>query len=220
MYFSSIPNIKYDTKPIQYPFSESDYITAKNFFRRYQINPDIFGYATFYKKYSIQDGVKLETIANDYYGEPYYDWVLVLTNNIINPLFGLPLDNWTLEQIIEDKYGETKHNTHHYETLEFKTGEKIDGIEVVGVEGGLTVDNNFYSSAFEYWDGVQFRSVNGTVVSKPISNWEYEIQENEKKREIYILKKNFFKRFINEFKTRNKYTKSSSFLSERLKKTN
>ena len=63
MYFSSIPDIKYDSKPISYPFSESDYTLAKNFFRRYKIDQDVFGYATFYNKYSIQDGFKIENIA-------------------------------------------------------------------------------------------------------------------------------------------------------------
>ena len=64
MYFSLIPNIEYDTKPISYPFSESDFVVAKNFFRRYKISDDIFGYATFYKKYAVKDGDKLENIAN------------------------------------------------------------------------------------------------------------------------------------------------------------
>ena len=30
MYFSLIPDINYDSKPISFPFSESDYITTKN----------------------------------------------------------------------------------------------------------------------------------------------------------------------------------------------
>ena len=59
MYFKSIPNISYDKKPVSYPFSESDRIIAKNFFRRYKLNEDVFGYATFYKKYSVQQGVKI-----------------------------------------------------------------------------------------------------------------------------------------------------------------
>ena len=42
MYFSIIPNLAYDEKPIKYPFSESDFVTAKNFFRRYQVDPDVF----------------------------------------------------------------------------------------------------------------------------------------------------------------------------------
>ena len=44
MYFSLVPDIKYDTKPVNYPFSEADFVTAKNFFRRYTISEDAFGY--------------------------------------------------------------------------------------------------------------------------------------------------------------------------------
>ena len=55
MYFSNIPDIKYDTKPVSYPFSESDYTTAKNFFRRYKINEDIFGYTVLYNKVAVED---------------------------------------------------------------------------------------------------------------------------------------------------------------------
>tara|TARA_B100001094_G_scaffold331906_1_gene401874 strand:+ start:9921 stop:10583 length:663 start_codon:yes stop_codon:yes gene_type:complete len=219
MYFSSIPDIKYDSKPISYPFSESDYTLAKNFFRRYKVDPNIFGYATFYNKYSIQDGFKIENIANEYYGNPLYDWVLILTNNIINPLFGLPLDNYTLQKVIDSKYGDDSNLVHHYETIETESGEVIDGVKVIALKGEMIVDNNFYSSQFTYWNGNEHKSVAGSTVSKPISNHIHEVQENEKKREIYILKKSYFNKFLNEFKTKNKYNKSSKFISSRLKVT-
>ena len=81
MYFKSIPNISYDKKPISYPFSESDRIIAKNFFRRYKLNDDVFGYATFYKKYTMQQGVKIETIAEKYYGDSSLWWYIAKANN-------------------------------------------------------------------------------------------------------------------------------------------
>ena len=74
MYFSLIPNIEYDTKPISYPFSESDFVVAKNFFRRFKIDDNVFGYATFYKKYAVQDGIGIETVANSYYGSPFFQY--------------------------------------------------------------------------------------------------------------------------------------------------
>ena len=83
MYFSLLPDIKYDTKPTSYPFSESDFITTKNFFRRYRIDDDVFGYATFYNKYAVGDGERIENIADAYYGSPFYDWVIILTNNCV-----------------------------------------------------------------------------------------------------------------------------------------
>jgi len=214
MYFSLIPDVNYDSKPLSFPFSESDYITAKNFFRRYQVNPDIFEYATFYKKYSVEDGDKIEYIAERYYGDAFYDWVIILTNNFINPLFAFPLDSETLRKTVESKYGfdGAYSGIHHYVTSEVRTGDFL------ALEGNLIVDQNFYNSPFSYWDGTQVVTVPGNTVSSPVSNYDYEISQNEKKREIFILKRVFFDRFVEEFKTKNLYKESSDFISKRLKK--
>ena len=216
-----IPDLKYDTKPISYPFSESDYVTAKNFFRRYKIDDDIFGYATFYNKYSLQDNIKLETIAKEYYGNAFYDWVLVLTNNMISPQFSLPQTSEVVRKIAEEKYGETEaySGIHHYETIKLVSEQTVNGLPITILEGGLAVDSNFYTSNYTYWNGNTAVTVNGNTVSKPITNYEYEVNENEKKREIYILKETFFPRFLNEFKTRNLYQESSDFITKRLKRT-
>tara|TARA_A100001035_G_scaffold138725_1_gene109075 strand:+ start:452 stop:1120 length:669 start_codon:yes stop_codon:yes gene_type:complete len=220
MYFKSIPNISYDRKPISYPFSESDRIIAKNFFRRYKLNDDAFGYATFYKKYSMQEGVKIETIADKYYGRPEYDWVIILTNNFINPQFSVPLNDYTVRKIAEDKYGDdTYSGVHHYETIETKSGQTIGSKPVLALEGGLRVDKTFYDSPFTYWNGTQNVTVAGNTVSKPVLNFNHEIYENEKKREIYILRKPYFFKFVEEFKKQNRYSQSSDFISQRLKKT-
>ena len=214
MYFSLIPDVNYDSKPLSFPFSESDYITAKNFFRRYQVNPDIFEYATFYKKYSVEDGDKIEYIAERYYGDAFYDWVIILTNNFVNPLFAFPLDSETLRKTVESKYGfdGAYSGIHHYVTSEVRTGDFL------ALEGDLIVDQNFYNSPFSYWDGTQVITVPGNTVSSPVSNYDYEISQNEKKREIFILKRVFFDRFVEEFKTNNLYKESSDFISKRLKK--
>ena len=221
MYFSLIPDIEYDSKPITYPFSESDFILTKNFFRRYKIDDDMFGYATFYNKYAVEDGIRMETIANSYYGSPFYDWVIILTNNFINPQFAFPSDSETIRKIAEEKYGEVDaySGIHHYETIEKKSGQTIDGLDILALEGGLVVDKKFYDSQFTYFNGTQAVNVNGNTVSKAVTNYEYEVAENEKKREIYILRSTYLKKFVNEFKKKNIYTKSSDFITKRLKKT-
>lgn len=221
MYFSLIPDLKYDRKPISYPFSESDYVLTKNFFRRYQANPDIFDYSVFYNKYAVVDGERLETIADKAYGSPFYDWVVVLTNNFINPQFAFPLDPFTLRLYVEEKYGmdEAYSGVHHYETIETNSGIVIDAEHAVALKGGLVVDESFYNGTFTYWNGTGYTSVPGNTVSKPVSNYEYEEVENEKLREIFILKPRVFDRFVEEFKTKNLYTKSSSFITKSIKQT-
>ena len=156
MYFSLLPDISYDQKPVSYPFSESDFIITKNFFKRFQIDQNLFSYSTFYNKYAIQSGVKFETIANEYYGDPMYDWVLIITNNFINPQFSLPLDDWTLRKVAEEKYGDDAYSgIHHYETIETLSGQIVDNLEVIALDGSLVVDKKFYDSPYTYWNGTQ-----------------------------------------------------------------
>ena len=52
-YFNYLPDIKYDTKPISYPFSESDFVVAKNFFRRFKLSEEFQQYAVFFRQYQI-----------------------------------------------------------------------------------------------------------------------------------------------------------------------
>ena len=96
MYFSLTPDIAYDQKPIKYPFSKSDQVVAKNFFPRYKINDDIFSYATFFKKYAVQEGETPATVAQKAYGDPFFDWVVIITNNLVNAQYDWPLNNYDL----------------------------------------------------------------------------------------------------------------------------
>ena len=48
---------------------------------------------------------------------------------------------------------------------------------------------------------------------------EHFYRENEKKREIYLLKPTYFQSFINDFRKKNLYKKDANYISQRLKKT-
>ena len=50
MYFNSSPNIKQALRPLKYPFSEGDYVIAKNFFKRYTLSEKVFSNVVFFKK--------------------------------------------------------------------------------------------------------------------------------------------------------------------------
>ena len=140
-YFKNIPNIEYDTKPIQYPFSESDYVVAKNFFRRYQVNPDVFSYAVYFKKYAVVEGEKIYEVAEKAYGDPFLDWVIVLTNNLVDPQFDWPLSEYDLR-----KYCEQNYDDPYSEILYYKTYEVKDDQGRVVQPAGIKVDKSFYES--------------------------------------------------------------------------
>jgi len=217
MYFSYVPDLKYDLKPTKFPFTKTDYTTVKNFFRRFKVNEDMFNYAVFFKKYSITDADRLDLLAEKAYGSPYYDWVIAILNNMINPTLDWPMTEWQLRKFVEEKYDDPD-GIHHYETRQLKdSGGKIV------LKEGLIVDESFYNSSYTYYDSVQHRPIiksnlDGSICI-PVTNFDYETLKNESKREIYLLKGVYFDSFVSEFRKLNLYSKSSDYISSQLKKT-
>ena len=208
MYFSLIPNISYDEKPISYPFSESDFVTAKNFFRRYKLNDDIFSYATFFQKYAILDGERPDQLALKAYGDPFFDWVILLTNNMVNAQYDWPMTNYELQKVLEEEFDDAYSEIHHYETI--KIGQYA---------AGLHVDQTFFSGQHKVNVNGTVTLKNGSEICGPVTVAEHYTRENEKKREIYLLKPDYFQSFIDDFRKKNLYQKSGNYINQRLKKT-
>lgn len=55
--------------------------------------------------YTIKEGERADSIANFYYGDPYYAWAIYLVNGIIDPYSEWPKTQFTLNQYVEDVYG-------------------------------------------------------------------------------------------------------------------
>ena len=208
MYFSIVPSIIYDEKPIKYPFSDADRVIAKNFFRRYKLNDDIFSYAVFFNKYAITDGERPDVIANTIYGSPKYDWVILLTNNLVNAQYDWPLSNYDLYKTLEKEYDDPYNEIHHYET-----------IKIAQYPAGLRVDKAFFDRQHKINVDGTISIVNGSSICAPVSVAEHFDNENEKKREIYLLKEEYFKSFISDFKRSNNYKKSNQYIDTKLKST-
>ena len=208
MYFSLIPNVEYDEKPINYPFSDSDYVVAKNFFRRFRINQDVFSYSVIFNKYAIVDGERPDVVADKAYGNPFYDWVILLTNNMVNAQYDWPMSNRELSKMLETSYDTPYDTVQYYETL-----------NIGQYKEGLHVDETFYNKIHKLnIDGV-ITIKNGNEICRPVTVAEHHTVENEKKRSIYLLKPSYFRQFVSDFRKENFYKQSNSYISNKLKKT-
>lgn len=208
MYFSIVPNISYDEKPISYPFSESDYVTAKNFFRRYRLNEDIFSNVVFFQKYSIVEGERPDALANKAYGNPFYDWIILLTNNLVNAQYDWPKSNYEVYKIAESEYDDPYGTIHHYETD-----------EIGPYKQGQRVDETFYNKTHKLNINGSIVTRNGNEISRPVTIAEWLQNENEKKREIYLLKPEYIQPFMDDFRKQNLYRKDNNYINQRLKQT-
>ena len=219
MYFSILPNIKYDVKPQSFPFSSSDYVEVNNFFRRYLINEDIFDFTVYLNKYAVNQGIRIETIAEEVYGRPSLDWVIALTNNITNIYEDWPMDDNVLHEWAESKYGSTVYSDLAYYEI---SADVKNSAGLAVLKKGQKVDSKFYNESFSYHNGDAANTVitvNGSSVASPVTLWEEVSRQNEEKRKIWVIKPTFIDPLINSLKKQSKYGKCSAYLSKKLKTT-
>ena len=219
MYFSILPNIKYDVKPQSFPFSSSDYVEVNNFFRRYLINEDIFDYTVYLNQYAVNQGVRIEYIAEEVYGRPSLDWVIALTNNITNIYEDWPMDDNVLQEWAESKYGSTVYSDLAYYEI---SADVKNSAGLAVLKKGQKVDSKFYNESFSYHNGDAANTVitvNGSSVASPVTLWEEVMRGNEKKRKIWIIKPAYVDPLITSLKKQSKYGKCSAYLSKKLKTT-
>ena len=209
MYFSIIPDLAYDEKPINSPFSTSDFTVAKNFFRRYKINDDIFSNVVYFNKYAIKDGERPDVLARNFYGNQFYDWVILLTNNMVNAQYDWPMNNYELYKVLEQEFDDPYSQINHYEIKQ----------SMGHYAAGLHVDETFYNGQHKLNINGAMTLKNGNEICSPITVAEYYQEENDKKREIYLLKQQYLQSFVDDFRKQNLYKKDTNYISQRLKKT-
>lgn len=218
MYFSILPNLKYDKKQQSFPFSSSDYILVKNFFRRFQVNPDIFDYAVFYNKMIVENNMRIEQVADKVYGSTGLDWVVAITNDITNLYQDWPVSDYSLQKWVESEYSDPYSTIRYYEIKEDVKNDK----GTIFLKKGQKVDKTFYDGTFTYNNEDVNNSVStipGNTISKGISIFEDETRRNDVKREIYIIKGQFVKPLIADLKKQSTYNKCSAFVSKKVKET-
>ena len=64
--------------------SSSDFVKSKNLFKRAKIRDDFFSTATVFDLYSILGDDRPDNVAQKLYGDSKLDWIVLLSNNILN----------------------------------------------------------------------------------------------------------------------------------------
>ena len=213
-YFENLPDFEYvnrtdDGKRI------SDYTTVKNLFKRGKLREDIFQNTTFFEKYQIEGDDRPDNVADKVYGDPTLDWVVLLSNNIINIQEEWPLSQAGWDTYLLEKYGsdyDTLYNgVHHYESNEVKNSQDVI-IFPAGVQVGV-------AQSVSYWDQGSAKQVTVNPISKAVTNYEYENKLNAEKRGIYLLKGMYLNIIFDDTEKMMRYKKGSTqYVSKSLKR--
>jgi len=231
-YFNNLPNILYQS-PLPDRSSTGDLIEIKNIFRRSKLYDYLKDNATLFNKFIVEDGDRPDTVAEELYGSSRYDYVVVLTAGIVNVHDEWPLQDYQMYDLALSKYGsEIKMNEiHHYETYEIKDSQnrqilppnlivdaefKMDGsalrfggnrFTLISQAGNTQLDDkNEYTVATDN-------------IARPVTNYEFEISLNEKKRKLDLLRPSYLQTFVNDLRDVVRYSRSSNYITGTLAST-
>ena len=211
-YFRNIPDVDYINRTKDGQFI-SNYTQVKNFFKRGKLREDIFQDITVFEKYNIRGDDRPDNVATEIYGDARLDWVVLLSNNIVNVYNEWPLSQQTFETYVLDKYGsiEKLNETHHYESNEVK-----DTQGVVLFPKGVQVS---VAQSISYFEHMTDESKTVNPISKAVTNYQYEEKLNNEKRRIFLLKPMYLNVVYDDLEEMMAYKEGSTqYVSETLKR--
>ena len=231
-YFRELPDIVYQS-PLSHKISARDYIVIKNIFRSAKLMDYVRSGVIAQQKLVIKDGDRPDTLADFLYGDSSLDYIVILVAGITNINHEWPLQDYQVYDYALEKYGsEEKLNAiRYYETFEIK-----DSLDRQILPPNLIVDVDFkiHGSSTQFGsnrynlisqagnrqlDDKNEYTVLSDGIARAVTNLEYEHTENEKKREIDVLRESYLQMFINDLRDVVRYDKTSSYITSSLAAT-
>lgn len=200
MYFQNFPKIIYNN------------IVLTDLVTRIKMTESWLNNESLYYWYTWQDHDTAENVAAKLYEDPFLYWIVLLFNNIFDPFFELPMNYDNFNNYMEDKY-----KTYGEALIPSRTGIEYSQITIDPVfgfqktikmtdyyTGDLISEENFVVSEEAYndlyeWDDPYNILVNTADGAKIIYEtfrryprltiWDVELENNESKRLVRLLKK-------------------------------
>jgi hypothetical protein len=199
-YFSTLPKIIYTDKN-----KVSTLYT--NLMARVSFIPDMLNNSLNFYEYDIQDGDTPEIVAHKYYNDVSRFWIVLYCNEMMDPQWDWPLSYARLTEYIDSKYQAAGANgLHHYEKVITKTSRGSENDQTV-VERFVISGEEFLHLLYAVPMGIAPSStynfstgfVDVTIQPTAVTNYEYEVEQNENKRSIKLLNKLYADQLETEF---------------------
>lgn len=196
-YFSNFPYVGYSLNTSSTP---GEHELATDIFRRTAPVADLVKNQKLFYDYQIADGETPEIIADSQYGSTNYHWVVTLLNTIIDPLLDWPKSYANLVLYLNDKYGSiatASSQIHHYTMTQTK-------VDSAGYTSSFTtiIDQEKYDSLTSLVPEVFTFASGGTVTvtttRASVDCYTYEVELNDSKRSIKLLKPEFLPQIVAE----------------------
>ena len=171
-YFKAIPNIKYDINGT----APNTFQRATNIMMRPRFKQKVIDEITNYYPYHVKDGERPDILSHRIYGSVAFAYLILLFNDIYDPVFDWPLGSREFDSYIVNKYGSVAsalNTTKYYyqiiraEVAKTGTSERIPAVKYI-------IDSTAYAILGEN---------DKTVINA--YDWEFEL--NDEKAQIQLI---------------------------------
>lgn len=191
LYFNTLPKILT-------PDENGRNILLTNLMVRASILQELQNNPMIFYEYTIQDGDTPEIVAEKYYGDSYDYWIILYSNQLLDPQWDWPLSRNEFNEYINSKYltdaeAEDKTPFEYTNTTIQKYEKIITTTDLTTDESNviyISLTESDYNSLIPSTQSYVLPNGTGTVVSvekRAVTIYDYEMQTNEKKREIKIM---------------------------------
>ena len=176
-----LPDLLYNfsSKPL-----DPDFLVVKNIWRRAQILTEYKAQVSLFVEDQVGDGERPEDVATRLYRNPFYNWTILVMNDITDYYSQWPRSVTQLQDFINQKYDNAQATKHHVTT------EVRDANNNVIVPAGKIVASNFQVA---YYNGSTTVTANPVV---SVSNAQYETELNSRKQAIQVVKPDLIEDFV------------------------
>ena len=159
-YFRNIPKVKYDI----YGAEPNKYRNVTNIMKRISFKPSVIEDITDYYPYRVKDGERPDILSHQKYGSVAYAYLIMLINDIYDPLFDWPLTSQQFEKYLTSKYGSVSaamgETKYYYQIIRAEvartgTSERIPAVKFIVDEtayDALSIGDRSTQTAYEWED--------------------------------------------------------------------
>lgn len=205
-FFSKYPKIIYNTKTV------TDILT------RISLRENYSNKVKLYYEYDLQDGDTPEIVASKYYGDPERHWIVMIMNEIVDPVFDFPLSYVHFLKYLDKKY-ETEglaanRSGSEYAKITLNQDPSAYRVIITTTDNstGIVTTNKFFideqaylgtysNSSFNYPDyTTSIGDMTYNQTKEVVYIFDYEQELNESKRKIKLLRAEYASQFEKELK--------------------
>lgn len=183
-YFSYFPKTPHDLT------KHGQRVQLTNILRRFKVSSDVANRADAYYTYDIQEGDRPDTIAEKYYGNANYAWLVLHFNDIEDVRFDWPLSTVDFGAYIVGKYGSLAAAQAKVEEYRIYLS-RIEGGQKVPATAKTLYDGTRLEERVVVVDETTYNATASNFQKAAVSSYDIEVEKNETKRSIRLLDKRY-----------------------------